>query len=277
MYFKVINDIINFYSQILNKEELNKLSNIIINIKELEDDKIEDDIIIYVNNILDRIWKNTLTNIKEYKNSEEFCFLVKDIDNVLVDLKYQVIEDANKSKIFLLNDKNILDYNIYFYGYIIELNYKDDVRTTPLLPIYFDKKSIDIKDSNFKIKGVYSLDIKLGDDYNAVKKISKLNNFPLILINKCFYREKNGLKVLTDEDINYIIFGLWYNFCCENKLNVFKVDKNGFVKDKNIKKLVLDFYNNKITLEEFNSKIKVIFYVIKKEIDLLDNKKKSVL
>ena len=288
MYLKVVKDIIEYYSNILNKEELLNLNNIVNKIKDIKDEEIEDNIIIFINSILDKVWKSTLTNFSDYKSGEEFCFLVKPIDLVIDEVNKTLYDynDSNNEKFCLLTNNNIKDYGITSFGYIVNINYKGSIKTEPLLPIYFDKKFKELKKLNYNLLAVCFLDSLLNDrDYNSlyVEKTCEKKDLPLILLDKRLYKDKKSRQLLSKDDLEEIAQILSIRFCETMPYDMLKFlpYKYNFTKNNLVYSILLKYYNNKISIEELEKilfeKFEEIVKEIEKQSESLDNKNKRVI
>lgn len=273
MYLKVIKDIIENYTIYLTKEELINLSNISKTIKDINDEDIDNNTIIFINSILNKIWNNTLTNINSFKNGDNFCFLVKNKERYFD----TYFKDTNKSKIGLLKNTDIIDFDITISGYIIKLNYNGNIKTTPLLPIYFDECFIDVKNFNYDILATYSIDTKL-DKYDCLikeaKEEGKKLNIPYILLDKMLYRKQNNEIILIENDLIEITRIFYANYCHEyNKDPMFTIRNKKWLLNKKIHKLILDYYiDNKTSLYELQDNI---FKIFKKLDENLTTKKRK--
>lgn len=277
-YYDVVKDIIKYYSDVVNNYELETLNRILYIVKDKENNEVSDEIVYFINRILDRIWNLTLTDIKDFKNGEDFCFLVKEIDvkpMVLVSEYKEIPEDKepkilstniidgnkvdfvdfNTNEFKLINNKNIIDININDSGIIVSINYTNNLRTTPLLPIYFkDKLKINL---NYDVISYYAIDTKL-DEIDVVvtgtKEESIKNGLPLIVLDKSLYRENNNIGLISNDDLNEMLMVFILKYTKEKKDLIGKENKLRTLLIKNeknkLKREIIKYYKKKITKEE---------------------------
>lgn len=260
MYFKVVCDILKYYKNYINNNELiilNKLKNILEN---KFDEIIDDEIIIFINKILDRIWNLTLTDIKDYVLGEPFTFLVKETrywveDGKIIDV---VIDDFK-----LLNDDSIKNNCLDEVGVIISPNFTNNLRTTPVLPIYFKDKNKHIRKFNYDIVGYYSSTDMFNDicaSNYLINKDSEEKNKKLINIDKTLYRKFYDEEVFTLGDIEEIISMYVGKYLEDNKRDIlcnesYKLKNNILRKKRSITKLIMSYYNKEMTKNELESSI----------------------
>ena len=129
---------------------------------------------------MDRIWNNVLTNINDFKSGEDFCFLIKRVDIEVLSINDDItakqteprlissinikndnaldlevnLFDTNIDEFELITQDTLLDMDISESGLIVSINYTNNIRTVPLLPIYFKNK---LKTNiNYNINGLCS-------------------------------------------------------------------------------------------------------------------------
>ena len=299
-YNDVVKDIIKYYNKFLTEQELITLKKIEYIIQNKENNDVSDEIVFFLNRILDRIWNNTLTDIKNFKNGENFCFLIKEEDLSIVPQDYENLTyekpprvlstcsyndilynyvDLNNDEFQLITEEDIINMDINNTGLIISINYKNNIRTVPLLPIYFKKKlKVDL---NYDVNGYYAVDTKLEEIdsvFLSTKEDSINNGLPLIMLDKTLYRKNNNNELISNDDLKEIvmIFVLdYFNYYDEEKLmtNPNKIRDIMLKNDKNnIKREIIKYYNNNITIENLSDYIYELidFYVI----DLTSKRKK---
>lgn len=283
-YYNVVKDIIKYYSNVVNNYELDTLKRIEIIIKNKKDLDVSDEIIFFINRILDRIWNLTLTDINEFKNGEDFCFLIKNIEPVPVENNKNIIGskleekrvlssfnienikidmiDNNVNNFELINHNNIINKDLSNYGIIISINYTNNIRTIPLLPIYFNKTlRVNL---NYNVLASYAIDTNLeriDSSLDASKEFSENNKIPMVLINKMLYRENNNEDFISFNDFNDLIIIFiekYINELNKKELIGYESDLINFMDKKNIKVQFIKYYNNLINKEE----LKKIMYEI---------------
>jgi len=277
MYLKVVNDIIRYYRSFLSERELVVLSKIREFIKSTKDEKISDEIIIFINRILDRIWNLTLTDIKEYKLGEDFTFLVKETRYWIYDGN---IVDFIKEDFKLITNEIVKDIPLDEIGEIISPNFTNNLRTTPILPIYFEKKDKTVKRFNYDTIGFYSTTEKFKDISAAIdliKDTSEKKNKEIVYLDKSNYRKQDNLEIFTVGDIEEIISMYVSKYLDDSNKELlnsisFSLRKSVMRKKRRITKLVLDYYNNELTKEELK---KLIYSIIEEDEKNLTNKKQK--
>ncbi len=257
-YYEVALNIERYYKKYLNISELDLLKKIIILIKDKKDEEIDIDIINFLNGIMKRIWDDTLTNYKDFDNKGEFKFLVKDYLMLIPALFDGYVGDSNEFMYRIISDKDIKNKNIEEFGTIGRFQFNS--RVTPILPINFkENKSVMVKNAKFVSDAYYCIDIKLNDyditkDY--MKHIASSEKKPTVFIDKIAYRKRQGLQIITKEDIEKLL----YNFMVFYEENIGKnlsiSIKKKIISDilSNEYKIVLDYflkyYNNKVTSDD---------------------------
>lgn len=270
-YGDVVNDIIIHYRDVISDNELivlNKIKNYISNIDE---NKICDEIISFINRIIDRIWNLTLTSVDEYVLGEPFTFLVKETrywveDGKIIDV---VIDDFK-----LLSDDSIRNNCLDEVGVIISPNFTNNLRTTPVLPIYFKDKNKHVRKFNYDIVGYYSSTDMFNDicaSNYLINKDSEEKNKKLINIDKTLYRELYDEEVFTLGDIEEIISMYVGKYLEDNNRDIlcsesFKLKNNILHKKRSITKLIMSYYNKEITKNELESSIYSVISKIEKNL-----------
>lgn len=199
-YDKILNSVIN--SPLKMKETSSELKESIRNnyinlltegeVQELNNNKY----LIKIKQILDKIWKNEITDVNNYVEGNDFKFLCSNIN----EYKKEVITKLITSEEL----KYVIDYDNYEVGYIYEFNdniksilYKDSE--------YFDKTPIDLekifinkKDAleiklypNSKKQAVFYIKNKdFDEDYETAKKLSEEENLLLIVLDLNKYKNR---------------------------------------------------------------------------------------
>ena len=259
-YCEVVNDIIIYYEDFVTENEMKVLDKLKNKLYKLEDKEISDEIVLFINRIIDRIWNLTLTNVDEYTKGEDFTFLVKETrywveDGKIIDV---VIDDFK-----LLTNETITKTCLDEVGVIISPNFTNNLRTTPILPIHLKDKNKHIRKFNYDVVGYYSCT----DLFNGVcaanyliKKDSKENNKKLINIDKSLYREMNDEEIFTLGDIEEIISMYVGKYLEDNNRDIlcdesFILKNNVMRKKRSITKYIISYYNREITKNELETAI----------------------
>lgn len=199
-YDKILNDIIN--PTLKMKETPNKLKESIKNnyisllnekeIKELNDNKY----LIKLKQILDKIWKNEITDVNNYIDGNDFKFLCSNLN----EYKKEVITKLITSEEL----KYVMDYGNYEVGYIYEFNDNikailyNDSESFDKTPIDLEKIFINEKNApeiklytNSKKQAVFYIKNEdFEEDYDKAKKLSKKENLPLIVLDLKKYKNR---------------------------------------------------------------------------------------
>jgi len=184
-YYNVLKDILTYYSGTITDIEKEYVYKILFIIKDKKDETISNVIIIFINNILRKIWDLSLTNIKTYKTGDIFCFLTRDI-------KFYFCIDSLSAKsktdneYSLITEKDIANMNLNTVGNIVEINYEGSIRTEPLLPIYFKDGKRKIEDLSCNTLGSFSLNNTFISSTNDLL-IEEKKNLPIIYIDKLLF------------------------------------------------------------------------------------------
>jgi len=258
-YFNVLKDIIKYYNNFISKEEYSIINKILYIIRDIEDNKIEDDIIIFVNRILDRIWNLTLTDIRNFKVGDNFCFLAKRV-NFDIDINDGSVLLGKSYDYELLTNDNIVESSIDYVYEIVSINYTNNLRTEPLLPIYF-KSHKSIKDLNVDSIRCIIFDYTFNKENVGemlFKSSSKNDNKILFKIDKLFYVRKERGKFITDIDLDTILI----SYIPDNFFKQEVIKKVRELATKDVKNLINSYMKNEITENELK-------IAIQKEVDVV--------
>lgn len=148
--------------------------------------------------VIRNIWQSTITNIKDYKENEDFYFICS--NNQFIDEKYETILLTRKE---ILNTDKYFDYQIGFIcGYndnIMYITERQDVMEVQHKEIINFKTPYDVEDEfvnfdasnrislngyNTKLEAVYLIDDGNPEKQNKAKELSEIYELPLIVIKK---------------------------------------------------------------------------------------------
>lgn len=251
-YRKVCNTILEHYADNLLEYEINILKKI-IKLNKYDNEEI----IIFINKIIDRIWNMTLTAPNEYVEGKPFVFLTtKDAaHNVFNKDLLKKINEQDKYSLELITNETILNTSVGINGLIVQIDFLNNP-ADPVLPIDFQpKKPISVK-GNIDIKGIYNISLnlsnydineELSDEFASLLYSKKINiNKPLY-----YYLEKQKIMSKLDEEI--LVETILIYYLCENNFKDVIGLRNQL--RTNYKNIIIakykEFFKNKISLEEF--------------------------
>lgn len=259
-YSKVALDIEKYYKYLLNKDEVKLLNKINLVIKDKKDDDIDDDVILFLNSLLEKIWENTLTDIDKYKKGDNFCFLIMDYVLLIPAFAEGNVSNFNFDTFKILTDKNIASKHIDEFGTIVKLKFNWNSKSVPILPIYFENKdSLIIKNANYEKIAYYGIDVKL-EEYDIIKdyidKLSQKEKKKALYLDKIYYRKKRNLPILTKDDLEILLQDLivFYeenikkNIDVHTKIQV--LDKILNEQHKEVLNIFESYYNNQLSKEK---------------------------
>lgn len=254
-YSNVCKKIIEYYSQILEEKEIIAIKKII----QLNNyDNIN--IIIFINNILDKIWNKTLTLPNEYKEGQCFTFLITR-DLLPNEQNFNSMNEfQNKQKYFLelITDETIIETVNGINGFIVKIDYQNSF-SEPLLPIDFqNQRSILIK-SNLNFLGIYNISLglkKYDDEEELSTNFAKLVKLPKLDINKALYNYQKNNIILdkTDKESLADIIILYYLIenHIDKKIDIIQLrDELKYQYKNKIAKEYESYFYKTISLDEF--------------------------
>lgn len=253
-YSRVCNKIIENYSNILFKSEIEAIKKI-IKINNYENQEVK----LFINKLIDRIWTMTLTNPKKFINGQPFIFLVSR-DIIPIEYNPSDLENLKKQKkhfLEIITDDSIINSSAGINGIIVEIDYLNTL-SEPLLPCDFIDKKYILANTKLDIKGIYNISLNLGN-YDAEEELSSdyaiIGNFNKVNINKALYNFIKTNKVLTKNDKDMLANILIVYYLLENNLdkNYKLVELRDILKEQyktSIFQEYTKYFNNTITLDE---------------------------